>query len=118
MYSLRVFHDQCALSAEVLLSIGIDDSELALLENSVLHVDAEQQQMRQLNHMDWANTTLSEKVGPVFLCVFIVDAILEIVRKQILKLDRRVKFDPHVGIDARHRIILVVRSVHLEIERW
>ena len=52
--------------------------------------------------MDRAETTLPEEIGPIFLGVLIVDAILEVVRKKVFQFDGRGEANPHVRIDTNN----------------
>ena len=89
--------------------------------------------MRQLNHMNRAETSLSQEVGPIFLRVLIVDPILEIIWEQILQFNRGRESYSHVRINAESRLAgnsyrvskyiprkwigLVIAGVHLEV-KW
>lgn len=45
LYALRIFHRQSVFSAEVFLCVGVYHSEFALFEDSILHVNAQEQQV-------------------------------------------------------------------------
>jgi hypothetical protein len=56
--------------------------------------------MRELNHVDWTNTTFPQEVCPVLFGILVVDTVLEVVRKQILELDGCGNPNSHVRIHA------------------
>lgn len=76
---LLVFDRKDRFSAKIFLSIGVDDSELAWLKQRILHVDTQQQQVRQLHDMDRTDATFSEKIRPVLLSVLIIDPVFEVI---------------------------------------
>lgn len=79
--SLLILDNKGGLPSEVFLSIGVDDGEFTLFEDCVLQVYTQQQQVRQLNDVHGAETPFPQKIRPVFLGIFVIDTVLEIVRK-------------------------------------
>ena len=86
---VAVFDSHILFSPEVVLVRGIDDREFTCFERRVLHIDTHQKKVRKLNDMHRANAALTQEVGPVFLGVFVVDTVLEVVRQQVLNFNRR-----------------------------
>jgi len=86
---VAVLDGQNLLASEIILVRGVDDGEFAGLERRVLQIHADEEEVRELDDMHRADATLSQEVVPVLLGVLVVDAILEVIRQEILDLDRR-----------------------------
>lgn len=84
--------------------------------------------------MNRANASLSQEIRPIFLRIFVINPVFEVVRQQILQLNRCREAYSHEGVYALgelvkdfshsmdngvpgHGIILIIRSIHLEI-KW
>lgn len=68
----------------------------------ILHLDVEQNQVRELNRVYWHYSTLTQIASPILICVFIVHPILDVVRKKILKFQWRTKFKIYLRVFATY----------------
>ena len=48
--------------------------------------------------MNGHNAALSKVTSPVLVCVLVIDAIFQVVRKQVLKLNGSAKFKVYFGV--------------------
>ncbi|KAI6763960.1 hypothetical protein HG530_007749 [Fusarium avenaceum] len=115
--SLIILDDEFILLGKVFIVSAIDDCEIACLEHSILHVNTEKQQMRKLNNVNWTDTSLSQKVGPVFLSILVVDAVFEVVWQEILQGHWRRELNLHIRILPALWVCLVKTGMNLEVER-
>ena len=83
--------------------------------------------------MHRADASLAQEVGPIFLGILVIDAVLEVKRQQILDLNRRENSDPHIRVNATkcqytqsleaftddlrcQRVVFVKHSLRLEVK--
>lgn len=104
---------------------------------SVLYLNTHQKKVRQLCDVDRARSTCAQESFPVVLDLAVKAAVLDVMRQQVLNLERSVETERDArvcaaksrsisGVDAmskvgrivpQERIALVVNSVGLESER-
>lgn len=133
--SLLVGEDEITLDWQVLRVVRVDDGKLGPLEHRILHLHAEEQEMRELGDVNGADAAVSEEASPVVLEVLVKDAVTDVVRQQVLNLDRSTKTESDLGVDAasgegqlqlgdreevssspNERVGLVMHSIGLEAE--
>src|SRR5687768_10777270 len=107
---------QDLFSSEAFAISRVDDAKFAGLERSILHLDADEEQVREFHHVDWTNSTFPEEVRPILLCVAVIDSVLEVVWKKVVHLNRRLKAEPHIWINTSQGVLLIVGCMQLEKE--
>ena len=90
---VHVFDSHCLFSRKLLVR-RVYDRILALLEWRILDINAEEEKMRKINHVDRTNASLSKEIRPIFLCVLVVYSVFEVIWQKILQFDGRCEFDP------------------------
>ena len=72
--------------------------------------------MRQLNDMDGRNATLPQVARPVVVEVFVKEAVLDVVREEILHFNGSTKLERQARVMSTAGILFVVRGVALKSE--
>ena len=67
---------------------------------SILHFDAQQEQVRQLGDMNRADAALTQEARPVMLEVLVKDAVADVVREKVLHLDGRAQAERDARVDS------------------
>lgn len=98
-----VRHDKITLGRDVLRVVRVDDRELAALELRVLELDAQQEEMRELCDVNRTDSVLLEEVVPVALTVLVVHAVADVVREEVLDLDRCPESERYARVDSARR---------------